>query len=133
MRAIVDTSVWIDFFLKALPPRKQSAMQSLIETGGVVLTDVIRFELLSGARNDSDFRKLEEMLSPLDMVRINDRLIEKFSGFGYDLNKRGLLGRYTDVSIAFLARCYRLPVFSLDRYFMKLSQHRIVKVVDPKD
>ena len=55
--------------------------------------------------------------------------VDDFIVFGAQLRKRGLLGTYTDTSIAYLAQKQGLPVMSFDKYFTKLAAAEIIDKV----
>jgi predicted nucleic acid-binding protein len=116
-RVIVDTSVWIDFFRGKLAASQKEALIVLIEAEEVAITDVIKHELLIGARTRKDFLFLQDSLSALEEISLEPDLKPVFNRFGFDLKMQGLVGKYTDLSIAFLAQKHGLQIYSLDRYF----------------
>lgn len=125
-KTIVDTSIWIDYFLDHLPTKLTEQLSELIEYECVVLTDIIYFEILIGAKTKTESLKIKDLLSPFLILSIEKDELDSFIQFGQDLRKKGLLGKYTDLSIAYLAHKHKLPILSLDHYFKKLTQLKIL-------
>lgn len=128
-RFIVDTSVWIDYFRGALRPYVFENLAEGIRLGLAAVTDVIRHEILVGARSERDFRNLLRLLSPLDCLTIGETELSDFDRFGWELRRRGLKGTYTDLSIAFLCQRRDLPLLSFDSYFRALEKKGILKLI----
>ena len=128
---IIDTSVWIDFFRGKLTARHKEALVLLLEADEVVITDVIKHELLVGASSKKDFHFLSDSLSALTEISLDSNAMTEFNSFGFELKLIGLLGKYTDLSIAFLAQKKDLPVFSFDQYFAKLARKNIISLFGP--
>lgn len=128
---VIDTSVWIDFFRGRLQPAALHAITLLLDSETAMITHVIRHELLSGATSESDYTKLDRMLSALPVLSISKDEDREFNRFGFLLAQKGFLGRYTDASIAFLARKHGLPVFAFDGYFQKLAKKRLIRCLNP--
>ncbi len=126
---IVDTSVWINFFRGALKPEIKEALFSFLRSRQAALTDVILHELLVGARTEKQYIDLKQKLSPLHCFVMEPSLHANFHRFGFELNRKGLLGSYTDVSIAYHSSIAMAPILSFDRYFAILSSKKIVDVI----
>ena len=129
MKVLVDTSVWIDFFANTLPTKKARRLERWLDSEVVVMADIVKHELLVGAATDLEFENLNDLLSALPPVLMEPEDHRGFNRFGFELKKQGLLGSYTDVAIAFLARRHRLAVFSTDRYFARLSDRKIIQLI----
>lgn len=128
---IVDTSIWVDFFRGHL---KQDILGNLtvgLENNEVAITDVIRNEILTGARTQADFKRLKELFAPIDCLRISDSDLADFDEFTWSLYRKGLKGKYTDASIAFLAKQHSAPILSFDRYFHRLGTKGIISIILP--
>ena len=129
LETIVDTSVWIDYFSGKISSAHAKMLQLLLEQNQVVITDIIKHELLIGTNSQKEYDLLAHNLSGLKELWIEREFLKEFNQFGFDLRKAGLLGKYTDASIAFLASKHRMPVFSFDRYFHKLSQKKLISLM----
>ncbi len=128
---IVDISIWIDFFRGLMTVRARDAFTALLESRQIVQTDIIRHELLVGANHERQFREIEELLSPIRVLSISPVQWEEFTRFGFNMKQRGLLGRFTDLSIAYLAQQCGYPVWSTDRYFFELGRKKIIQLFSP--
>jgi predicted nucleic acid-binding protein len=128
-QVIVDTSVWIDFFRGSLNAKHKDAFVLLLEAEEVIITDVIKHELLVGAKVQKEFFFLQDCLSALEEFSIEAASKSDFNQFGFDLKTRGLLGKYTDLSIAFLAKIHEVPVYSFDKYFDKLAKANVISLL----
>ena len=60
--AIIDTTVWIDFF-RNLKTEQTDLMELIVRRGEAALGDVILSELLQGIAPDREFRSLKRHLS----------------------------------------------------------------------
>jgi hypothetical protein len=125
---IVDTSVWIDYFRGDASDSIVNSMRGLLDADSVAITDVIRHELVVGAATSKDYQALDEMLSALREYSLTTERRAQFNHFAFQLKKQGLLGKYTDASIALLAKVHHCPVFTLDRWFHKLADKKIIQV-----
>ena len=127
---IIDTSVWIDFLDASLGTSAKEKMIALLESRQAAITDVIRHEILAGARTKSEFDNLRRMLGPVKELFVTREEAPLLNEFGFHLKSIGLLGRYSDVSIAFLSRSHDVPVYSFDSYFGRLRKRRIIRTID---
>lgn len=126
---IVDTSVWIDFFRGSLGPVVRENLIEGIRLNLAVMTDIIRHEIRVGARDKRSFQDLSRILSPLDCLRIADGELHEFDHFAWGLYQKGIPGKYTDASIAFLAHKNKVPILSFDRYFHLLARKGLIQVI----
>lgn len=126
---IIDTSVWIYFLEGNLENTATEFMVKAVEEEAAVITDIILNELLVGAINEANFKKICELFVPIKILRIFDENLEDFNLFCFSLRKAGLLGKYTDMSIAYLSKISGYPVWSLDRYFTKLAAKQIINTL----
>lgn len=127
---IVDTSVWIDHFKGSLSFSVREKLFDSLKAGRVLITDIIRHEILVGARSEIEFHRLKKMFHAIGYLSIQESEKEEFEKFSWKLAKIGLLGKYTDSSIAFLAHHHKVPVLTFDRYFDKLKQKGLIEVVE---
>ena len=83
----------------------------------MVITDIIKHELIVGTNSEKEYKKLKELLSPLEILRLTDDKTEDFDTFSWVLRRKGFTGKYTDLNIAYLSKVYDYPVLSFDHYF----------------
>ncbi|MBI4212044.1 MAG: PIN domain-containing protein [Deltaproteobacteria bacterium] len=126
---IVDTSVWIDFFRGSLPNDTSLSLSTAIRERQVAITDIIRHEILVGARNERDYSELQALLSPLHCHRIQDQELADFDRFAWNLKTKGFRGKYTDASIAYLAHTHQCALASFDHYFKFIEKLGLIQMV----
>ncbi|NOR44958.1 MAG: PIN domain-containing protein [Candidatus Delongbacteria bacterium] len=78
---IVDTSIWIDFFKKKLD--EFDILINLIETGQVIILDVIAAELLQGAKSKREVKIIKAYWDNLVKYSEHD-LIVQAGEFSYE-------------------------------------------------
>ncbi|MBI4412076.1 MAG: PIN domain-containing protein [Deltaproteobacteria bacterium] len=126
---IVDSSIWIDFFKGRLPDAVSEGLAAGLKNDQAVVTDIIVHELLVGAGSKKDYQELKNLFSALPLLRIEIQSLEDFNLFGWNLAKKGLLGKYTDLTMAYLSHLHRYPLLSLDGYFHRLGERGIIQVI----
>lgn len=130
IKVLIDTSVWIDFFNGSLSEKQREAIVSLLDAEEVVITSVIKNELLVGATSLKNYLELENNLSAFQEFHLTEDSLPAFNRFSFDLKQKGILGKYTDVSIAFLAQKNEIPLWSFDRYFTQLKAKKMIEIFE---
>lgn len=126
---IIDTSVWIDFFRGKLKPTTLGFLSEIIPLRTAGITDIIRHEILVGASGKPERQQLRGLLLPLPCLRIQDDQLEEFDDFAWNLRNHGLMGKYTDVAIAFVCHIHKLPILSFDKFFSHLARKNLIKIM----
>ncbi len=121
---LVDTSVWLDFFVDAQTPQVMM-LADKIDLGEVIVGDLILMEMLQGCRSDRQFRDIERITAAFDHVAICDRYMAVAAARNYrDLRAKGITIRKTiDTLIATRCIIDRLPLLYSDRDFDPFVQH----------
>ena len=78
---IVDTSIWIDFFKKKLD--EFDILINLIETGQIIMLDIIAAELLQGAKSKREVKIIKGYWENL-FKETKDDLIVQAGEFSYE-------------------------------------------------
>lgn len=118
MSAIVDTSVWIEFF----KGRELKAIDHLLEQGVVVMTPIILAELMSGVTSRKDQNQLHDFLSHLSC---HDCDFEHWIAVGLLRKKcreKGFAVSTPDAHIAQCALEARAILYTKDKIFKKISK-----------
>ena len=71
---IVDTSIWIDFFKKKLD--EFDILINLIETGQIIILDVIAAELLQGAKSKREVKIIKAYWDNLFKYTEDDLIVQ---------------------------------------------------------
>ena len=121
---LVDSSVWIDYFIGRDTPQVEILDRSL----GVIsvgVGDLILTEVLQGFRDDKDYliaRSIMDDLTVFDMLG-TEMAIKSAENFR-KLRKKGITIRKTaDVIIATYCIEHRLPLLFSDKDFKPFVQH----------
>ena len=125
MKVLVDTSVWS----LALRRGKQSTsaaaqeLRNLIADKRVEMIGPIRQEILSGIREETQFKELEMRLSAFPDQPITTEDYVMAARFFNLCRRKGIQGSNTDFLICAVAVHNRLSLFTTDKDFIAFSQH----------
>ena len=124
MRVLVDTSVWSEALRRTR--RTDSAvaqeLRSLILEHRVDIIGPIRQEILSGLREDAQFKRLETHLSAFpDLVLTTDDYVMAAQFFN-TCRTKGVQGSNTDFLICAVAVRRQLAIFTTDKDFGLLAK-----------
>ena len=119
MKIIVDTSVW-SLFLRRQGPRASwqvLALKHYLQTGRVQLLGVVRQELLSGIREQSQFERLRDALADFpDLLATTQDHVP--AAQCYNLCRgQGIQGSAVDFLICAQAINHELPILTTDKDF----------------
>jgi len=122
-RILVDTSIWIDFFRDADLPTSET-LDRLLELRLVCTTDVIRAEIIPGARTDREFRRLLEYFGALPSISAGPDFWNEVIQNRYLLNRKGVSGiGIPDVMVATVALEHQKLLYSKDHHFRLIGRH----------
>ena len=124
MKAIVDTCVWSSVLRRDSSPNKdvEKKLVSLILNNDALIIGPIRQEILSGYSNKKKFAELKERLSAFPNLEIIDQDYVTASEFSNECRKRGIQGSHTDFLICAVAYRNKVPIFTLDKDFLRYSE-----------
>ena len=128
MLILVDTPVWSLALRRTstdLNPREQrltAALQELIRDGRAQLLGPVRQELLSGIRQESNFRKLRDQLRAFDEPRIEVADYEEAAHINNQCRLRGIAGSAIDFLICAAASRRDWQVFTTDQDFTRYAR-----------
>lgn len=121
---VVDSSVWIDYFIGADTPQAEKLDKTLGRMP-VAIGDLILTEVLQGFRHDKDYkaaRKVFEDVTIFDMLG-SQRVIKSAENFRA-LRKKGITVRKTaDVIIATFCIEQKIPLLFSERDFKPFVKH----------
>lgn len=116
---IVDTSQWVQYF-RAGESLEAGVVEDLLTAGEAVMVGVVYAELLRGARNENQFRTLEEDLNSLPFLEVTRQTWNRTGSLLGDLQRRGLSILLPDALIAALALEHGYPVYTRDTDFQRV-------------
>jgi predicted nucleic acid-binding protein len=133
MKVIVDTCVW-SLALRKSPFEAQKdieELQNLILDRRVQMLGPIRQELLSGIRNESQFRRVKTHLAPFDDFPLISEDYERAAMFFNLCRSKGVQGSNTDFLICAVAVRGNCAIFTSDKDFYQYAQHVNVSLYRP--
>jgi len=120
---LVDTSVWLEFFRVKDSPYGET-LDRLLEEERVCTTNLIKAEIIPGARTPKQFRELKDYFDALPLAREPASLWEEITEVQFRLNRRGINGiSIPDLIIAIVAKAngkvilLRIAIFSASSAF----------------
>ncbi|OGQ06297.1 MAG: hypothetical protein A3F82_03440 [Deltaproteobacteria bacterium RIFCSPLOWO2_12_FULL_44_12] len=118
---LIDTSVWIDYFLKKNIELEQT-VDTLLDNAQVATAAIIQAELVQGSRGEKEVKKLKEYFKPLYWIQGNDTHWQEAGELSLRLRQTGKKINLTDCYIASLAKSSSANVFSLDKHFIWIEK-----------
>lgn len=135
---LVDTSIWwlaLRRRPKHLSPEAETLKEELAELireGRVRLIGPIRQELLSGIREETQFKQPRVRLLPFEDTRLEARDYEEAARCSNICRAAGVAGSSVDFLICATAMERRWPVFTTDRDFEKYARHLPIQLHAPR-
>ncbi|MBI2083907.1 MAG: PIN domain-containing protein [Deltaproteobacteria bacterium] len=115
---IVDTSVWIDFFSgKTLPELEQA-----LKDGRVLLSPIVRAELLSGTMTTAKEKQLVDFLEDLNFHETTEAHWTAVGRARRLFREKGLRVSVPDAHVAQCALETNGLLYSFDTIFSKIAQ-----------
>jgi predicted nucleic acid-binding protein len=122
--SVVDASVWIDVLRDATGARRRRLNQ-LVDPRDVVLCRVTEMELLQGARDEHEWRRLAAYLDTQEYLEPNHGTWKEAARLFFDLRRQGLTIRSPmDCLIAQAAIEHRELLLHRDRDFETIARVR---------
>jgi predicted nucleic acid-binding protein len=119
---LVDTSIWIDFF-QAPESGTATALEVLIKDHNrVALCGIVLQEVLQGIRNPKSFELVRERLLKFPFIETDRETWLLAASLYRKLRAKGITLPSVDVTIAALAICNDMPLFSRDAHFGEIAQ-----------
>lgn len=127
---LVDSSVWIDFFV-GKETRQTDLLNDLLGRQSILTGDLIMLEVLQGFREESDYRRAKAALDRLFFEPMVGREIATVSARNYrKLRKAGITPRKTiDVIIATFCIEKKHQLLHSDRDFEVMKEHLDLTVI----
>jgi predicted nucleic acid-binding protein len=127
MRVLVDTPVWSLALRRKTPdlsPSERRVMQLLheiVEDGRVQLLGSVRQELLSGLREDAQFRRLRDYLRAFSDTDLATEDYEEAARASNECRRAGIASTPVDMLICAVGLHHGWQIFSTDRDFPRYA------------
>lgn len=131
---LVDTSVWIDFFVGKETEEIKMLEYFIEEQKDLAICGVIMTEVLQGIRNDREYQETKRVLSKLLYLSMDEKIFVESADLYRKLRRNGLTIRSTiDCLIASLCIDHGAHLLHRDRDFGFIGRHSSLKVVENWD
>ena len=121
--ALIDTSLWIEALDRSGARDARSVVRAVVEPGLALVNGLIMAELLRGARDRSDFERLELLLGATTSLVLDRPAWERAARLGYDLRRAGVNVPTVDLAIAASAMEAGVTLLHMDAHFELIATH----------
>jgi predicted nucleic acid-binding protein len=125
MKVIVDTSIWSLALRRNNedPPAPVQELRSLINSHRAQIIGPIRQEILSGIRNESQFKKLQKNLESFPDFPVLTQDYVAAAGYFNHCRSKGIQGSNTDFLICAVSVRNKFSIFTADNDFELFLKH----------
>ena len=120
---LVDTNIWIDA-LKNPTSSVIAPLSAFVLDKQACMNGIIRAELLSGARSESEYRFLEGRLVSVPVLAAPETLWDDVAWARFRLARLGFQEGLMDIAIACYARHHHAPLWTSDKQFTPI--HKVI-------
>lgn len=97
-------------------------LQNLISNDDVQIIGPVRQELLSGIRSERQFNQLKSYLSAFADLELTSEYFETAARHFNTCRAAGIQGSNTDFLICAVSTMLKLPIFTIDRDFLRFAE-----------
>ena len=124
MMVLVDTSVWIDFFLSKPDPHVNTLENLILNREDLCLCGIVLTEVLQGIREDSEFKRTRDLLTNLILLPMEYSIFLRSAEIYRTLRKKGItIKKPVDCMIAAVAIENDIPLLHNDKDFIPIEKH----------
>ena len=126
---LIDTSAWVEFLRDTKSPTCNLVREMLADE--IAICDVVRMEVLAGARDESNLRDLRRLLARAVMLEVRPTDYDDAAGLYRRCRRRGeTIRTLMDCLIASVAIRNGVPVLHNDADFGVLARHTELQVYE---
>jgi hypothetical protein len=129
-KVIVDTSAWIESFRPQGEDKLKQVVKQLISEGKILLPGIIKTELLRGTKSKKEYQTLDELLSGLIYLSVEDEFWGRLARFSFDLLREGITVPLVDAYIALLAIEQKASLLHRDSHFDFIAQKTGLEILE---
>lgn len=119
---LIDSSVWIEGLRAKALENVKTQLRGLMETGRIRMTEMIRLEVIGGARSYEELDWLRIELEEVPLLETTEREWRRAEDLSFTLSRKGQHVASADVLIAAVALCYKIPLWHADQDFERIRQ-----------
>lgn len=128
---LIDSSIWIEYLAERGAPIGNT-VAGLLKEHRVATNDVIRMEILTGARDEKQYNDLSDRWEGLHYLPMTAPVWRRAERLRYDLRKKGHLIPVADALIASSAIAHNCALLHSDRHFNQIAKASPLKIFKPK-
>ena len=130
MRVIVDTSVWSLFLRRdgGAGSGSLALLRQAIKEKNVQMLGIVRQELLSGIKSETQFRKLRRLLESFPDLLADSQDHTEAAMFFNRCRRKGVQGSPVDFLICAQAYRHQMAILTDDRDFESYAKHLPIKL-----
>ncbi|MDX1522141.1 MAG: PIN domain-containing protein [Anaerolineae bacterium] len=134
MKILVDTSVWSLALRRKTPPDNPFVheLSELIKERRVQMMGPIRQEILSGIKEETQFKALQKHLTAFPDLELTTADYERAAEFFNTNRRKGIQGSNTDFLICAVAERYDMAILTTDDDFKLFQQHIPITLHQPR-
>lgn len=130
MMILIDTTVWIDFFIGRSVPHVDSLESLLEEEEDLCICGIILTEVLQGVRKESEFKEIKKLFNSLIFLPMSYQTFFYSAEIYRKLRQKGITIRKSmDCMIAAVAIENRVPLLHNDKDFIPIEKFYNLKVL----
>ena len=125
---LVDTSVWIDFFVSKTLPHVETLEKLILKNKNICICGIVITEVLQGIKDDKEFNKTKKLLECLVFLPMPYTTFIKSAQLYRTLRKNGItIKRVMDCLIATIAIENDIPILHNDKDFLLIESQSKLK------
>jgi len=97
---LIDSSAWIEYLRPKGSKKVKERVREILQKEEAVSCGIVVVEILRGAKNEKEYQLLDDSLTSLPQIPIDDEVIERASRWGFILDRKGKSVSTTDLLIA---------------------------------
>ena len=125
---LIDSSAWIASLSGQPLTIKQEISGRLIPSQRAAINEIIRLEILTGARDEAHFADLKEQLLSIHLLPVTEEVWHLAERTRFMLRRKGFSPSVPDIVIASCAIVYGCELFHVDKHFDRIARHTALKV-----
>jgi predicted nucleic acid-binding protein len=128
IEVLVDSSAWLEFFKPSGKPLFKEIIAGLIKEQIIVISGIIKAEILRGSRSHQEYQMLDNTLGGVRYLNVSEVFWSRLSLFNYDLSRKGVNVPLPDAYVALLAIENDVELLHYDRHLDLIAGKTKLKV-----
>ncbi|MHB1345169.1 MAG: type II toxin-antitoxin system VapC family toxin [Thermoleophilia bacterium] len=120
---LIDTSLWIEGLRRSGSSTARRIVAQAVEPGLALVNGLILVEILSGARDEGELRRLERLFEATTCLPLDRPIWSRAARLGFDLRRAGVSIPTVDLTIAACALEADVPLLHIDAHFELIAAH----------